>query len=273
MSTLQQRIEALWASRDTLQAGDEAAYATVSEAIHALDRGEHRVAEMVDGEVVVHQWLKQAILLLFKLSKMQTIELGPFEYADKIPLQRDYLAKGVRVVPGASARWGAHLESGVVMMPSYVNIGAYVGSGTMVDTWATVGSCAQIGRNVHLSGGVGIGGVLEPPQAAPVMVGDECLIGSRCIVAEGARVGEGAVLGAGCILTGSIPVIEAWSGTEISRGIVPPWTVAVSATRVRTFAGGDFGMPCVLLVKQLEPGERHEKSKLNEVLRDHGAAL
>lgn len=274
MSTnLQQRIEQLWADRDGLQAGDEAAFATVKEAIDALDRGECRVAEVINGEVVVHQWLKQAILLLFRLSKMQTLELGPFEYADKIPLKRNYQASGVRVVPGASARWGAHLESGVVMMPSYVNIGAYVGAGSMVDTWATVGSCAQIGRNVHLSGGVGIGGVLEPPQAAPVIVGDECLIGSRCIVAEGARVGDGAVIGAGCILTGSIPVIEAWSGKEVSRGVVPPWTVAVSATRVRTFSGGDFGMPCVLLVKQLEPGERHEKSKLNEVLRDHGAAL
>jgi 2,3,4,5-tetrahydropyridine-2-carboxylate N-succinyltransferase len=273
MSDLQSRIEELWSTRDTLQAGNAAAYATVKEAIDGLDRGEYRVAEMVGDDVVVHQWLKQAILLLFKLSTMETIELGPFEFADKIPLKRNHQKAGVRVVPGASARWGSHLESGVVMMPSYVNIGAYVGSGSMVDTWATVGSCAQIGRNVHLSGGVGIGGVLEPPQAAPVIVGDECLIGSRCIVAEGARIGTGSVLGAGCILTGSIPVIEAWSGKEISRGIVPAWTVAVSATRVRTFAGGDFGMPCVLLVKQLEPGERHEKSKLNEVLRDHGAAL
>ena len=273
MTDLQTRIEQLWATRDTLQAGDAAAYETVREAVDLLDRGTARVAELVGDEVVVHQWLKQAILLLFKLSKMETTELGPFEYADKIPLKHDYQANGVRVVPGASARWGAHLEPGVVMMPSYVNIGAYVGSGSMVDTWATVGSCAQIGKNVHLSGGVGIGGVLEPPQAAPVIVGDECLIGSRCIVAEGARVGEGAVLGAGCILTGSIPVVEAWSGREVSRGIVPAWTVAVSATRARTFPGGEFGMPCVLLVKQLEAGERHEKSKLNEVLRDHGAAL
>ncbi len=272
-TALQQQIEQLWADRDSLKVGNEAAFATVKQVIDALDRGECRVAEVVNGEVVVHQWLKQAILLLFRLSAMQTTELGPFEYADKIPLKRNYQASGVRVVPGASARWGAHLESGVVMMPSYVNIGAYVGSGTMVDTWATVGSCAQIGRNVHLSGGVGIGGVLEPPQAAPVIVGDECLIGSRCIVAEGARVGDGAVIGAGCILTGSIPVIEAWSGKEVSRGVVPPWTVAVSATRSRTFAGGEFGMPCVLLVKQLEPGERHEKATLNEVLRDHGAAL
>jgi 2,3,4,5-tetrahydropyridine-2-carboxylate N-succinyltransferase len=144
----------------------------------------------------------------------------------------------------------------------------------MVDTWATVGSCAQIGRNVHLSGGVGIGGVLEPPSAAPVMVGDECLIGSRCIVADGARVGDGVVLGAGCILTGSIPVIESWSGTEVGRGVVPPWTVAVAASRSRTFPGGhEFGLPCVLLIKQLDEGRRHDKSSLNDVLRDHGAAL
>jgi 2,3,4,5-tetrahydropyridine-2-carboxylate N-succinyltransferase len=273
MTDLQSDIEQLWERRDTLVAGDAEAYAIVASAIDGLDSGRFRVAEVRDGEVVVHQWLKQAILLLFKLSTMATTELGPFEFADKIPLKSGYQQAGVRVVPGASARWGAHLEPGVVMMPSYVNIGAYVGAGTMVDTWATVGSCAQIGKNVHLSGGVGIGGVLEPPQAAPVIVGDECLIGSRCIVAEGARVGDGAVLGAGCILTGSIPVVEAWSGREVSRGQVPAWTVAVSATRVRTFAGGDFGMPCVLLVKQLEPGERHEKAKLNEVLRDHGATL
>ncbi len=158
-----------------------------------------------DGSVVVHAWLKQAILLLFKLSQMETVELGPYEFADKIPLKRGYQASGVRVVPGASARVGSYLAPGVVMMPSYVNIGARVGANTMVDTWVTVGSCAQIGENVHLSGGVGIGGVLEPPQAAPVIIGDECLIGSRCIVAEGAVVGEGSVLGAGCILTGSVP--------------------------------------------------------------------
>jgi 2,3,4,5-tetrahydropyridine-2-carboxylate N-succinyltransferase len=158
------------------------------------------------------------------------------------------------------------------MMPSYVNIGARVGADTMVDTWATVGSCAQIGERVHLSGGVGIGGVLEPPQAAPVVVGDDALIGSRCIVAEGARVGTGAVLGAGCILTASIPVIDAQTGEELSRGIVPDWCVAVSATRPRAFPGGEFGLPCVLVVKRLTEGERHEKSALNAVLRDHGVA-
>jgi 2,3,4,5-tetrahydropyridine-2-carboxylate N-succinyltransferase len=159
------------------------------------------------------------------------------------------------------------------MMPSYVNIGARVGADSMVDTWATVGSCAQIGERVHLSGGVGIGGVLEPPQAAPVIVGDECYIGSRCIVAEGAIVGEGTVLGAGAILTGSIPVIDAATGEELGRGEVPPWSVAVSATRPRAFPGGEFGLPCVLVIKRLTEGERHDKSALNQILRDHGSTV
>ena len=273
MSDLQSRIEALWADRTPITEGDAEARAAVTEAIGLLDAGEARVAEVNgDGEVVVNQWLKQAILLLFKLSEMETTELAPFEFADKIPLKTRYQERGVRVVPGASARWGSYQAPGVVMMPSYVNIGAWVGANTMVDTWATVGSCAQIGRNVHLSGGVGIGGVLEPPQATPVFVGDECLIGSRCIVADGARVGEGTVLGAGCILTGSIPVIDAATGEELGRGVVPPWCVAVSGTRPRTFTGGEFGLPCVLVVKRLTPGERHDKSVLNDVLRDHGAA-
>jgi 2,3,4,5-tetrahydropyridine-2-carboxylate N-succinyltransferase len=272
MADLRSRIEELWDRRTELSAADTDAVATVHEAIDLLDRGEARVAEVVDGETVVNEWLRLAILLLFRVSQMETMELGPFEFADKIPLKRDYQQRGVRVVPGASARWGSYQAPGVVMMPSYVNVGAYVGENSMVDTWATVGSCAQIGRNVHLSGGVGIGGVLEPPNAVPVIIGDESLIGSRCIVAEGARVGEGVVLGAGCILTGSIPVIDAQTGEELSRGVVPDWSVAVSATRPRTFPGGEFGMPCVLVVKRLEPGERHDKSKLNDVLRDHGAA-
>jgi 2,3,4,5-tetrahydropyridine-2,6-dicarboxylate N-succinyltransferase len=272
MADLSTQIEQLWDRRDELVAGDPDATQVVAEAIALLDRGDARVAEVVGDEVVVHQWLKQAILLYFRLSSMATTELGPFEYADKIPLKSDYAAAGVRVVPGASARYGSFLDRGVVMMPSYVNIGARVGANTMVDTWATVGSCAQIGANVHLSGGVGIGGVLEPPQAAPVIVGDDTLIGSRCIVADGARVGDGVVLGAGCILTGSIPVIDADTGEELSRGVVPSWCVAVSATRSRQFDGGTFGLPCVLVVKHLEPGERHDKGKLNEVLRDHGAA-
>ncbi len=270
---LKSRIGEFWAARAALSAGHAEARQVVHETIDLLDSGEVRVAEIgANGDVVVHEWLKQAILLLFKLSEMQTTELGPFEYADKLPLKTRYQERGVRVVPGASARWGSYQAPGVVMMPSYVNIGAWVGANTMVDTWATVGSCAQIGANVHLSGGVGIGGVLEPPQAVPVIVGDECLIGSRCIVADGARIGEGTVLGAGCILTGSIPVIDATSGEELGRGVVPPWCVAVSGTRSRTFTGGEFGLPCVLVVKHLTPGERHDKSALNAVLRDHGAA-
>jgi 2,3,4,5-tetrahydropyridine-2,6-dicarboxylate N-succinyltransferase len=273
MADLQATIEDLFERRSELTPGDEDAGRAVLEAVGLLDRGEARVAELgPDGQPVVHQWLKQAILLYFALSQMETIELGPFEYADKIPLKRDFQAAGVRVVPGASARFGSFLDRGVVMMPSYVNIGARVGRNTMVDTWATVGSCAQIGENVHLSGGVGIGGVLEPPEAVPVIVGDECLIGSRCIVANGARVGDGVVLGAGSVLTQSIPVIDAATGEELGRGVVPPWCVAVAATRPRTFAGGEFGLACVLVVKHLEPGDRHDKSKLNEVLRDHGAA-
>ena len=273
MADLQSQIEQLWEHRADLAVDDVEANRSVLEAITLLDRGEARVAETrPDGSVVVHEWLKLAILLYFRQSAMATIELGPFEYADKIPLKHDFAAAGVRVVPGASARFGSFLDRGAVMMPSYVNIGARVGANTMVDTWATVGSCAQIGANVHLSGGVGIGGVLEPPNASPVMVGDDSLIGSRCIIADGARVGDGVVLGAGCILTSSIPVIDAETGEEISRGVVPSWCVAVSATRPRTFPGGDFGLPCVLVIKRITEGERHDKSKLNDVLRDHGAA-
>jgi len=274
VADLEAQINALWEARDDLSAvmTEDQARDVVHEAIELLDSGAARVAEVVDGDVVVHEWLKYAVLLLFRLSKMETIELGPFEYVDKIPLKHDYQGAKVRAVPGSQARWGSYLAPGVVLMPSYVNIGARVGEDTMVDTWATVGSCAQIGARVHLSGGVGIGGVLEPPQAAPVIVGDDALIGSRCIVAEGARVGQGAVLGAGCIITATIPVIDAQTGEELSRGVVPDWCVAVSATRSRTFPGGEFGLPCVLVLKRLNEGERHEKSQLNAVLRDHGVA-
>ncbi len=231
MSDLEQQITTLWEQRDDLTSVMPEAEAAnvVREAIDLLDTGAARVAEVVDGEVVVHQWLKQAILLLFRLSQMSVIESVPFEYRDKIPLKRHYEAAGVRVVPGAQARWGSYLAPGVVMMPSYVNIGAYVGENTMVDTWATVGSCAQIGKNVHLSGGVGIGGVLEPPGAVPIMVGDESFIGSRCMVVDGATVGKGVVLGAGTILSGSIPVIDAETGDEISRGQVPDWCARTPA--------------------------------------------
>ena len=271
MADLQAKIEELWERRTELAPGDGDATTTVREAIDLLDSGQGRVAEVgANGDVVVHQWLKQAILLYFRLAEMQTIELGPFEYADKIPLKSDYAAAGVRVVPGASARWGSFLEKGVIMMPSYVNIGARVGANSMVDTWATVGSCAQIGSDVHLSGGVGIGGVLEPPQAAPVIVEDGCMIGSRSMIVEGARVGRGAFVGAGVILAGSIPVIDAETGEELSRGVVPPWCVAVQASRRREFPGGEFGLPCVLVIKRLEEGQRHDKAQLNDILRQHG---
>ena len=272
MADLQSQIEDLWERRSSLAAGDADAMAVVREAVDLLDRGEARVAEVVDGEVVVHQWLKQAILLLFPLSSMETVEVGPFEFADKLPLKTGYAAAGVRVVPGASARWGSFLDRGVIMMPSYVNIGARVGAGSMVDTWATVGSCAQIGANVHLSGGVGIGGVLEPAQAAPVIVEDDVMIGSRSMVTQGARVGQGSVLGEGVLLNPSIPVFDADTGEEISRGVVPPWSVAVQSWLPKEFPGGTFGRPCVLVVKRLAEGERHDKAKLNDILRDHGVS-
>ncbi|MDP9386679.1 MAG: 2,3,4,5-tetrahydropyridine-2,6-dicarboxylate N-succinyltransferase [Actinomycetota bacterium] len=273
MSDLRATIEDLWARRAELEMGDGDALGAVREAVGLLDTGEARVAEVDDaGEVSVHAWLKQAILLLFKLSAMETVELGPFEYADKIPLKRGYQAAGVRVVPGASARWGSFLERGVVMMPSYVNIGARVGAGTMVDTWATVGSCAQVGANVHLSGGVGLGGVLEPPQAAPVVIGDEAMIGSRCMITQGARVGAGAVLAEGAVLNPGIPVIDVETGEELGRGVVPPWCVAVQGSRRKQFPGGEFGLPCVLVLRRLTEGERHDKAQLNDILREHGVA-
>jgi len=272
VADLQTQIAELWERRADLTPDDADAKGVVHEAIGLLDRGEARTAEIdaATGEVVVHAWLKQAILLLFRLSAMQTIELGPFSYADRIPLKRGFAAAGVRAVPGCSARWGSFLEPGVVLMPSYVNIGARVGADTMVDTWATVGSCAQVGARVHLSGGVGIGGVLEPPQAVPVIVEDDALVGSRCMVVEGAHVGRGAVLGAGLILSSSIPVIDAETGESLGRGAIPPWCVAVMATRPRAFSGGEFGLPCALVVKHLTPGERHDKAQLEAVLREHG---
>jgi len=274
MSDLQAQIAELWDRRSELTPDDHDALAVVREAVALLDCGEARVAE-VDfdtGEIVVHIWLKQAILLLFRLSAMETMELGPFEFADRIPLKRGWVEAGVRVVPGASARWGSFIEPGAVLMPSYVNIGARVGANTMVDTWATVGSCAQVGANVHLSGGVGIGGVLEPPQAAPVIIGDDVLVGSRCMITEGAQVGRGSVLGAGLILSRSIPVIDAETGDELGRGQIPPWCVAVSATRPRVYPGGEFGLPCALVIRRLVEGERHDKGQLEDLLRHHGVS-
>lgn len=270
MADLRVQIEELWRRRDEIDPEDAEAVAVVHEAIGLLDSGEARVAEVVDDEVVVHEWLKAAILLLFRQARMVTHEVGPFEFADKIPLKSGYAAAGVRVVPGGSARWGSFLDRGVVLMPSYVNIGARVGARSMVDTWATVGSCAQIGSDVHLSGGVGIGGVLEPPQAAPVIIEDEVFIGSRAMVTEGARVGRGAMLGAGAVLNPSIPVIDGETGYEVSRGVVPPWCLVINATRPKELPGGTFGFPCALILKRFAEGERHDKAALNAVLREHG---
>ncbi len=268
-------IVGLWDRRAELRADDPGAVALIVRAIDLLDSGRARVAEPAadGGPPFVNEWLKYAILLFFSISAMDTVEVGPFEYVDKIPLKRDYAERGVRVVPGASARWGSYQAPGVVLMPSYLNIGSFVGTNTMVDTWATVGSCAQIGSNVHLAGGVGIGGVLEPAEASPVIIGDEAFIGSRCMVTGGARVGRGAVLGSGVILNPSIPVIDAETGGELSRGIVPDWCVAVFATRPREYPGGVFGLPCALVIKRLTEGERHDKTALNDVLRTHGIAL
>jgi 2,3,4,5-tetrahydropyridine-2-carboxylate N-succinyltransferase len=269
---LRERIAALWERRAELTDRDADARETVFEAVGLLDRGEARVAEVgPDGEVVVHEWLRHALLLMFRVGELEHSEAGPFRFADRLPLKTEH--PGVRVVPGASARFGSYLEPGAILMPSFVNVGARVGSGTLIDTWATVGSCAQVGRNVHVSGGVGIGGVLEPPQAAPVIIEDDALLGSRSIVVEGARVGRGAVLGAGTILGPTIPVIDAETGEEISRGRVPDWSVAIAATRPRRFAGGEFGLACALVIKRLGEGERHDKAALEALVRDSGTSL
>jgi 2,3,4,5-tetrahydropyridine-2,6-dicarboxylate N-succinyltransferase len=272
VSDLADQVQRLWEGRDDLASVMSTAEARVivHEAIDLLDRGDARVAEIVGGEVVVHEWLKQAILLLFRLEDLSLVEVGPFEYHDKLPLKHDYASARVRVVPGGSARWGSYLAPGVILMPSYVNIGAHVGGDTMVDTWATVGSCAQIGERVHLSGGVGIGGVLEPPQAAPVIVEDDAFIGSRCMIVNGARVGKGAKLGAGVILTDSVPVIDVETGEEVARGEIPARAIAVNGTRPKSFPGGEFGLPCVLILRYLADGEDHDKLRLNQILREHG---
>jgi len=270
VSPLPAGIDELWERRDEITGADTDIRATVIAAVDQLDSGEARVAAVrpSTGEVIVDERAKRAILLSFRVLSMARSQVGDFQYHDRIPLKTRL--DGVRVVPGAIARWGSHLAPGVVLMPSFTNIGAYVGAGTMVDTWATVGSCAQVGTNVHLSGGVGIGGVLEPPNARPVVIEDEALIGSRSMITEGARVGTGAVIGSGTNLSSSIPVIDVQTGEEISRGRVPDWCVAVGGTRQREYPGGTFGMPAVLVIKRLDPGERHDKSKLNDILREHG---
>jgi 2,3,4,5-tetrahydropyridine-2-carboxylate N-succinyltransferase len=264
--SLELEIERLWEELDPERAS------AVEETIAALDRGELRVAEKRDGEWVVHEWVKKAILLYFRLHQMEPQEVGPFLYHDKIPLKHDYAERGVRVVPPATARYGSFLSTDVILMPSYVNIGAWVGPRTMVDTWATVGSCAQIGADVHLAGGVGIGGVLEPPNARPVIVEDGAFLGSRCIVTEGTIIGEGAVLGANVVLTGSIPVIDVTGEEPIEhRGYVPPRSVVIPGTRPKEYPSGRYDIACALIV-----GRRSEstdlKTSLNQVLREHAIA-
>ena len=263
-------IDELWERRAELSPLDSAARAEVVAAVDQIDAGKARVAfvDVETDEVLVDERAKRAILLAFKVLPMAQSQVGDFRYHDRVPLKTRL--DGVRVVAGAIARWGAYIAPGTVLMPSFTNVGAYVGAGTMVDTWATVGSCAQIGKNVHLSGGVGIGGVLEPPNAVPVVVEDECMIGSRSMVTEGARVRTGAVLGSGTNLSGSMHVIDVETGEELPRGEAPAWSVCVNGMRSRKFPGGEYGMPCVLVLKRLPEGERHSKTELNAILRDHG---
>ena len=263
-------IVELWEQRAELSPSDADARRVVKAAIEALDAGEIRVAEIVDGDVVVHEWVKLAILLSFKLLEIEDMSVGAFVHRDRIPLKTHF--DGVRVVPGAIARWGSYIAPGAVLMPSYVNIGGYVDEGTLVDTWATVGSCAQIGKRVHLSGGVGIGGVLEPQQAAPVFIEDDAFVGSRSIIVEGARVRRGAVLGAGVVLTSSTRVFDAEAGDELPRGEVPERAVVVNSARLMPFPGGDFAMPCLLVLRRLPEGTGHDKVVLNDLLREHGLA-
>jgi 2,3,4,5-tetrahydropyridine-2,6-dicarboxylate N-succinyltransferase len=271
-TSLEDRIATTWAESQR-DPGANVDSASVEEAIASLDRGEIRVAQPVNGGWTVNEWVKQAVLLFFRVRGLETTEVGPFEYHDRLPLKHGFEQTGVRVVPPATVRYGAHLEPGVVLMPSYVNIGARVGAGTMVDTWATVGSCAQVGSNVHLAGGVGIGGVLEPLQAAPVVIEDEAFIGSRCVVVEGVHVGARAVLGAGVVLTGNTPVIDVTGDEAVEhRGRVPAGAIVVPGSRSRPFPAGAYGLPCGLII-----GHRTEatddKVRLNDLLREHGSSL
>jgi 2,3,4,5-tetrahydropyridine-2-carboxylate N-succinyltransferase len=273
MHALRSTIEAAWDDRSLLQNPD------TQKAIHAvieeLDKGKLRVAapDATSGEWAVNDWVKKAVVLYFPICKMETIEVGPFEFHDKIPLKRQYAELGVRVVPHAIARHGAFLEKGVIMMPSYVNIGAWVGSGTMVDTWATVGSCAQIGRNVHLSGGVGIGGVLEPLQATPTIIEDDCFIGSRCIVVEGVRVEKEAVLGANVVLTQSTRIIDVTGEAPVTyRGHVPPRSVVIPGSYRKQFAAGEYNVSCALIIGQRKEST-DKKTSLNSALREYDVAV
>jgi 2,3,4,5-tetrahydropyridine-2-carboxylate N-succinyltransferase len=266
-----ERIEGAWSDRSLLK---EVEYKkAVNEVILQLDEGRLRVAEPRGSGWVLNEWVKKAVILYFPLREMKTLEVGPFEFHDKIPLKKNFRELGVRVVPHGLARYGSYLAKGVILMPSYVNIGAFVDEGTMVDTWATVGSCAQIGKYVHLSGGVGIGGVLEPVQASPVIIEDNCFIGSRCIIVEGVRVGREAVLGANVVLTGSSKIIDV-TGKEpvIHQGYVPERAVVVPGTTIKAFPAGDYGVSCALII-----GRRKEstdkKTSLNDALRDNSLAV
>ena len=272
VSPLSAEIDALWERRSELNPNDAAARDVVVAAVDELDAGRARVAwvDAASDVVAVDERAKRAILLSFKVLAMAASHAGDFQYYDRMPLKTRL--DGVRVVPGAIVRWGAYVAPGAVLLPSFVNIGGYVDEGTMVDTWATVGSCAQVGRRVHLSGGVGLGGVLEPPNAVPVVVEDDAFIGSRSMVVDGARVRRGAKLGAGCILTASTHVFDAQTGEELPRGEAPAWSVCVGSSRVKSFPGGEFGMPCLLVLRRLAEGESHDKLELNEILREHGVA-
>lgn len=268
---MQEIIEKTWSDRSLLK--DKAIQNAVKEVIEQLNDGKIRVAEPLNGSWKVNEWIKKAVILYFPIMQMKTMEAGIFEYHDKIPLKKNYEKLGVRIVPNAVARHGAYLAPGVIMMPSYVNIGAFVDSGTMVDTWATVGSCAQIGKNVHLSGGVGIGGVLEPVQASPVIIEDGCFIGSRCIVVEGVYVEKEAVLGANVVLTMSTKIIDVTQPEKKEyKGVVPSRSVVIPGSYTKKFPAGDYQVPCALII-----GKRKEstdlKTSLNEVLREHSVAV
>ncbi len=271
MQDLRQTIEAAWDHRELLN--EPRTREAIRAVVEELDKGRLRVAEPVADGWRVNEWVKKAVVLYFPICRMETVEVGPFEFHDKIPLKRGYAGQGVRVVPHAIARHGSYLESGVILMPSYVNIGAHVGAGTMVDTWATVGSCAQVGRNVHLSGGVGLGGVLEPLQATPTIIEDDCFIGSRAIVVEGVRVGREAVLGANVVLTKSTRIIDVTQGEPtVHRGYVPPRSVVIPGAFAKTFPAGTYQVPCALII-----GQRKEstdlKTSLNAALREHDVAV
>ncbi len=268
---MKNKIEAAWENRSLLEKSET--QETIRAVINKLDSGELRVASPTEQGWQVNEWVKKAVVLYFPIQKMETLEAGPMEFHDKMPLKRGYKEKGIRVVPHAIARHGAYISKGVIMMPSYINIGAYVDAGTMVDTWATVGSCAQIGKNVHLSGGVGIGGVLEPLQAAPVIVEDNAFIGSRCIVVEGARIGKEAVLGANVVITASTKVIDVSGPSPVEyRGEVPERSVVIPGSYTKSFPAGDYQVPCALIIGQRKEST-DKKTSLNNALREHDVAV